>query len=110
MKEELLQGTSHTDDSIWYRIKGNDKSYTHLNDIFDFYDIMYGDPEMKPLTYYQKARERRPHFTIDEDNVLAYFILTNKLIHIILRKVGKWKTTHKKIIQKFRYPSFEQRN
>ena len=105
MKKEKLLGLIHTNDSYWFRLAGNERAMGCIESIFDLENYKWEDEfqtrKNPKLSYYQWLLEGGGSYLIDEKGAFAYVILTEKVIHLILRKVKKHEEIKKKIFEKF---------
>jgi len=107
MKKQKILGLKHTNDSYWFKFSGNNQSLGCLEDLFgitesDWYE--YNELEDYSLSFYESLiKDGDNSYLIDEEDCLAYIILTKKRIHFILRKVRKYEKVKKDIMKKFEF-------
>tara|TARA_Y100000310_G_scaffold341490_1_gene440796 strand:- start:94 stop:429 length:336 start_codon:yes stop_codon:yes gene_type:complete len=105
MKKEKLLGLGHTDDSYWFRFKGNNRAIGIIEAMFDMDHYAWQEHLEKKgpkISYYQWLIQDGDYsFLIDQEDCFAYVIVTKKKIHFILRKIRKYEEIKKKILDKF---------
>jgi hypothetical protein len=103
MQKEKIMGLNNTEDSKWYKLNPCNKTLEILDKIFDLYDYIY-EENSKDLYDYKFCIDNQERFFLREtEDFIAYFLLTKKQVHLILRKTLNWKKIDEEIKEKFEF-------
>ena len=91
MKKEKIYAIRNLTDSIWYTFCSNDNTLDYLNEIFGIYEKIE-DFELNRSTNKVNSltKERDYCLFIEKKEAIVYLIITQKAIHLIIRKTGKF--------------------
>ncbi len=93
-----ILGLNNTEDSLWYRFPANDETISGLNIVFEIKNLLFYDLEINPsYKHYLNSGRGEKSFTIENKDIIAYFIFTKNNAYLILRKSLKWKEYQKAI-------------
>ena len=104
MDKQKIIGLSNNDDLMWYRLAPTINTLIQLDSIFDICDYF---AENNKVSSFEYEIEFGPgHFIKENQDFTAYFILTNKAVHVILRKRLKWKKYNDLINENFEFNTY----
>lgn len=98
-----MMGLSNTEDALWYRLAPSDQTLKHLDAVFDIYDNLFEEEEKDIFNYQNHIRSEQLHFHKETESYTAYFILTEQVVHLILRKTKEWEPLAERIRELFRF-------
>lgn len=98
-----ILGLSNTEDSLWYRFPANDETINGLEIVFEINELTFHDMTSRKPSYkdYLNSGRGENSFNIENQDIIAYFILTKSNAHLILRKTLKWQEYQKMIDKVF---------
>ena len=103
MKKSKIKGITNLDDSIWLKLEGTTDSLNKLDLIFNIFELMEHKKQGNKNIYKSWIKNKTTEFLVDDDNCLAYIILTQNLIHIILRKIRNYEKVNETIEEYFEF-------
>lgn len=104
MKKSKILGVKHTDDVCWFTLEASMEALNHLDVLFNIYETLR-DVDLVPRSYTHWVKLWPTSFSIDTKGCLAYVVLTDRRIHLILRKVRDYEGTIKSLEDYFEWLS-----
>ena len=99
MKKLKIKGVTNTKDSMWFRFNPNVKTLEKLNDIFNL--SPQNTFREKGINYKNAFGKEGRYYLIETKNCTVYLILSEKYVHLILRKIKKFGNVKNTIFEHF---------
>jgi hypothetical protein len=98
-----IKAISNVEDSIWYKLAPTDDTLKLLEGIFKIYDNLFEETMDNIYSYMLQTENGDISFSKETEKFVAYFIITRKYTHVILRKIHNWEKYNKEILDSFKF-------
>ena len=98
-------------DSMWFKLEPDIETLNYLDSIFNIFELIpAGNKNISRKNLKSWIKHNQTDFFIDEEKCLAYIIITERYIHIILKKVGNYKSVMDTIMDYFEFNLEKSKN